>query len=247
MLKSRIAAGDRLVGTVLKTPHYGLIEVLGGPDLDFVMIDTEHSPFSTAELDRCILASRAVDLPVLVRLVEGTPAAILQVLDMGAAGIVVPQVDTAAEAKAIVQATRYGPGGRGFAGTTRAGGFGTIPASDLIERANDVVVVVQIESAEGVANASAIAQTTGVDACFVGRADLAVSQGLPLNAPVIESATEETFQACVRNKVALMMFVSDISECAGWFGRGARIIAVGSEHKAMQSYFSAGTIGSAKG
>ncbi|SIO11406.1 HpcH/HpaI aldolase family protein [Vannielia litorea] len=246
MLKKKLEAGERLVGTVLKTPHYGIVEVLGGTGLDFVMLDAEHAPFSVDQIDTCALAARSVGLPLLVRLVEGTPAAILRVLDMGVAGIVVPNVESAAEAEAIVRATRYGPGGRGFAGTTRAGGFGTVPAGELIERTGDIVVVVQIESPTGVENAGEIAAVPGVDACFVGRADLAVSRELPMNAPEIEAATEAVFEMCKAAGKAPMMFVGDLSECSAWFARGARIITAGSEHKAIQTYFASALTAPAK-
>lgn len=247
MLKTKIAEGERLVGTFLKTPHSGLIEVLGQTGIDFVVLDAEHAPFTLTEIDSCMLAARAVELPIFVRLVEGTPANILQVLDLGATGIVVPQVNTAEDAQAIVQATRYGAQGRGFAGTTRAGGFGTLATGELVENARRTVVIVQIESEEGVRNVAEIAATPGVDACFVGRADLSVSMGLfNVNAPEIEAATKLVIEQCEANDIASMVFVSDMAECPAWFTRGARVIAVGSEHKAIQSYFEAAKTGVAK-
>ncbi|MSU91118.1 aldolase [Rhodobacteraceae bacterium 2CG4] len=238
MLKQRIAAQEPLIGTFLKTPHYALVEVLAQTGVDFVVLDAEHGPFTLSEIDSCVLAARAASLPILVRLVEGTPANVLRVLDMGASGIVVPQVSDADQAAAIVRSTRYGEKGRGFAGTTRAGGYGRLPASALAEIAMQAVVIVQIEDREGVKNADEIAATPGVDACFVGRADLAMSQGLAdPNAPEIERATSAVFEQCKRHDVAPMVFVAGMQDCHQWFERGARLIAVGSEHKAIQDYF----------
>ncbi|UTW13412.1 HpcH/HpaI aldolase family protein [Marinobacterium rhizophilum] len=239
MLKSRIHAAEKLVGTFLKTGHYSLIEVLGRSGLDFVILDTEHSPFTHADVDRCILAAKAVNLPILVRLVEGDAARILQVLDMGADGIVIPQVKTMAQAQAIVRATEYGANGRGFAGTNRAGGYGTIPIERLVKIAKETVVVLQIEDSEGVQNIDDIVSTSGVDACFVGRADLSVAMEVfDVNHPAVVEATQRVLDACNAGNVVSMVFASDMTHAADWFVKGVTLVAVGSEHQALLSYFS---------
>lgn len=132
-------------------------------------------------------------------------------------------------------------------GQPRAGDFGAMPAAELVGNARKTVVIVQIEDAEGVQNAAAITATEGVDACFVGRADLSASLGLfDLQAPEIETATRHVFDQCKAHGVSPMAFVSDLSDCPAWFERGAGMIAVGSEHKAIQSYFDSAKRAAAK-
>ena len=97
--KSRMANRDMMAGTFLKTPAYELVEVLATSELDFICIDMEHSPFDRARTDACLAVARALDFPVLVRVTHFAPQTVLQVLDMGAVGVVAPHIITAEQAK----------------------------------------------------------------------------------------------------------------------------------------------------
>lgn len=243
-----VAAGAPLIGTFIKTPHHMIIEALGGTGLDYVILDAEHSTFGIAEIDRCLLAARASGLPALVRLTEGRPADILRVLDMGATGFLVPHVVTADQARAIVAASQYGAGGRGFAGTTRAGNYGRVPVTQHLEASKDVVVVLQIEDPEGVEDIEEIAAVPGIGACFIGRADLAVAYGTnDLDAPAVEEAVEKVVAACKANGIPLSTFAPKMEDARAWFDRGVSMIAVASEHKPMQDFFSKAAAAAAKG
>lgn len=121
-LKTRIAAGDALLGTFVKTSHPQIFEVLAQTSLDLLVVDAEHAPFDRSDIDLAVMASRAGGIPVIVRPAEGSPSAILNALDCGADGVLVPHVRSAAEARAVARAAHYGPDGRGYAGTTRAAG-----------------------------------------------------------------------------------------------------------------------------
>lgn len=175
-LRSLLRARQPLVGTFIKTPSPVVVEVLAVAGLDLVCIDAEHAPFGRSEVDACLAVARARSLPALVRLPAARPEFVGQALDSGAAGVVVPHVTSATQAADIVRWSRYTPGGRGYAGSTRAGGYGTVSMRDHRQRSDeDSAVVVQIEDAEAVTAAGDIAAVDGVDAVFVGRADLAVS------------------------------------------------------------------------
>lgn len=244
----KLAGGAPLLGTFVKTPHHAIVEVLGGTGLDYVILDAEHAVFSLAEIDTCILAARAVGLPSLVRLTEGRAADILRVLDMGADGFLVPHVTSAAQAESIVRASRYGAGGRGYSATTRAGGYGTVPMARHLENARSVAVVVQIEDPEGVDAIEEIAAVPGIASCFVGRADLAVAHGATgLDDPAVDAAVERVVSACRARGVPVSTFVPDMAAARLWFARGVRMIAVGSEHKPMQAFFSRAAVDAAKG
>jgi len=235
----KIASGIQLIGTFIKTPHHVIVEALGGSGLDYVILDAEHSTFGIAEIDRCLLAARASDMPALVRLTEGRAADILRVLDMGADGFLVPHVVTAEQARAIVAAAQYGAGGRGYSATNRAGSYGRTPMAQHLENSKNVAVILQIEDPEGVENINEIAAVPGITACFIGRADLAVAYGTgDLNAPEVDQAVEAVLQACRANGVPTATFVPRMEDVPAWFKRGVPMIAVASEHKPMQDYFS---------
>ena len=115
---------DLLVGTWIKTPSPIVCEVLGKSGLDALCLDAEHAPFGWLELDACITATRAGGLTPLVRVPSSNSAAILNALDCGATGVVVPHVKSAEDAEAVCLRSLHGPGGRGYSGATRAAGFG---------------------------------------------------------------------------------------------------------------------------
>ena len=178
-LKTRMARGDTLVGTFVKTPAIEVVEVLARSTLDFLCLDAEHAPFDRGRMDACLAIARAMGVPCLVRIPSGTPDRILMALDSGATGVVVPHVDRVEKAQAIAKAAHFGHGGRGFAGSTRWAGFATRGMADILRQgAEETVVIAQIEEPEGVEAADAIAAVDGIDGLFVGPADLAVSLGL---------------------------------------------------------------------
>jgi 2-keto-3-deoxy-L-rhamnonate aldolase RhmA len=125
-LKERLRAGDLIAATWVKTPHPHVVEVLALSGLDALAIDAEHAPFDRAAIDLAVLGSKASAMPVLVRVASASPEAILQALDSGADGIIAPHIRSAAEAEALVRHCHHGPGGRGFAGSSRAAGYTTL-------------------------------------------------------------------------------------------------------------------------
>lgn len=227
--KARLTARKPLTGCFVKTPHPTVVEVLGAGPLDFLVLDAEHSPFDRAAIDACMLAARAVGCPVLVRVPDDDPAFILGVLDCGAAGVVVPHVTSEAKARALARAMRYQPGGRGIAATTRAGGYGARPLARHREAAADeVCLICQIEDREGVDCVDAIAAVEGVDALFVGRADLMVSYDLrDLSAPALAKACGDVL--AVRG-VATGLFCAPDEDTLPWRDKGASFVVAGSDH-----------------
>ena len=231
-LKSRIANGEALLGTFLKTPHPHIVEVLASSGLDCLCIDAEHAPFDRRDIDACVMAAQLGGLPVLVRVPSSAPEQILNVLDCGADGILVPHVRSAGEARAIVASAQYGVGGRGYAGSSRAAGYGTKAMPDhKAASAAKTVVVAQIEDAEALGEIDAIAAVAGIDALFVGRIDLTVSLGCESpDDPEVIAAVERIVAACVAAKRPVGMFVSRTSDVAMWREKGATLFLLGSDH-----------------
>jgi 2-keto-3-deoxy-L-rhamnonate aldolase RhmA len=177
MFTDRLAA-EPLIGTWVSLADPAVAE-LTAPGFDFVMLDTEHAPSDTetvANQARAVEAAPGDAVP-LARAVDNDLGAIKRLLDLGVAGVMVPMVETAAEAAAAADAAAFPPeGSRGVAGT-RASGYGR-DLGRYYARANDeTALLVQIENERGVDNAEAIAATDGVDALFVGPADLSANLG----------------------------------------------------------------------
>lgn len=230
-LKDAIRAGQPTLGFFVRTPAVQIVEALGHSGADFLVLDAEHAPFGVAELDVCILAGRSVGIPVLVRLGDPRPANILQVLDLGAAGIIVPHVGSAETAKAAISACRYENGSRGFAGQTRAAGYGALSGAEYRKASDEsVIVIAQIEDTEGLANIAEIAGVSDLDAVFIGRADLCVSMGCDdIQDPAVVAATDEILAASGKANMSSGIFLTTTNDIGKFRERGASLIAIGTD------------------
>jgi 2-keto-3-deoxy-L-rhamnonate aldolase RhmA len=229
-LGERLRAGELIAATWVKTPHPHVVEVLAFSGLDAVVLDAEHAPFDRAAIDLTVLAAKAGGIPLLVRIPSDAPEAILQALDSGADGIIVPHIRSAAQAEALVRHSHYGPGGRGFAGSSRAAGYTTLGMAKTKEAARKVVIVGQIEDAEAVDQAGAIAAIEGIDAIFIGRIDLTVSLGCdsPDDPPVV-AAVRAVCTACRRAGRAVGMFLSRPEDVSQWRNEGVSLFILSSD------------------
>lgn len=227
MLRSR----QRLVATFVKTPSYAQAEVLGLSGLDFVCFDTEHAPWSRESLDACLLASRTMRLPALVRIPELNDAAILQSLDSGATGVVVPHLCTGDEARRLAKAAHYGSGGRGYAGSTRAANYNCKPMREhLHEQRTQTAVIAQIEDAEALEHLDEIMAVEDIDAFLIGRVDLTVALEADSTAdPRVEEAVEQICAAARRHDRALGMFLPNLVEAPRWLEAGMSFFLIGSD------------------
>ena len=219
------------MGTFLKTPSPIMAEVLALSELDVIAIDAEHHPFDRLAIDGCIAALRSADMPSLVRLSSSDPTEIRNALDCGATGIVVPHVTTAEQAAAIVKAAHFGEGGRGYAGSTRAAGYGTKPMAEHIrDSAAQTVVILQIEDIAALANVAAIAAVPNVDCLFIGRVDLAVGMQKAVMDDDVIATVQQTCAAGKTDSTAIGMFTPDLAELPDWQARGASLFLLSSEH-----------------
>ncbi|HSW05806.1 HpcH/HpaI aldolase family protein [Aquabacterium sp.] len=217
------AADSFHVGTFIKTTSPQVVEILGGTGLDFAVLDAEHAPFDRAALDLALLAGRAAQLPLLVRVVDREAATLLSVLDLGAAGVLVPHVDSAAQARDVVAHCRYVGGDRGFSSLPRAAGYGALGMKAAIAQGDRSVVMCQIESVQAVEQAAQIAAVPGVGGIFIGRADLALSMGLDdaQHAQVL-AATERVIRAGLEAGKVVGMVVGSLAERERYLAFGVR-------------------------
>ncbi len=229
--RQRLLNHDLLIGTWVKTPSPIVCEILGKSELDALCLDAEHAPFGRAQLDACIAATRATNLTPLVRVPSADPHNILNALDCGATGIVVPHVRTVADAKAICQRSLYGPGGRGFAGSSRAAGFaGKAIADQLKESAEQTTIIAQIEDVESLNAIDEIAAVERLDCLFIGRIDLTVALGkTDPKDPVVVDAVATICAAGKKANTAVGMFLPDVEEARGWRDKGASLFMLASD------------------
>lgn len=223
------------LGTFVKTCSPQIIEVLGTSGLDFAVVDAEHAPFGRGEIDLMVMAGRAIGLPVLVRVPDHRASTILNALDVGAFGLVVPHVDRLEQACAVVDAARFGLGNRGYSSSPRFASYGSIGRAAALAKGDEALLLCQIESAEGVESAGAIAALDGVDGLFIGRADLSLSLGeKDIAAPRVVAATRRIIEAGLTAHKRVGMFVGSAEE-AGQFAReGVDWFVVGSDQSMLR-------------
>ncbi|MFP8951728.1 HpcH/HpaI aldolase family protein [Natrialbaceae archaeon A-arb3/5] len=220
-----------LVGNWLSLADPSVAELSAHLAFDAVVIDREHTPHSletTTELIRAVDAA-GTDTESLVRVSENDLTEIKRVLDAGASGVMAPMIDTAAEAEALVEATRYPPDGVRGVGLGRATEYGqTFP--EYVERANDeIVTIAQIETREGLENVEEIAAVDGLDGLFVGPADLSTALGIvgEVENERFLSAVDRVLEAGHAVDKPVSTLALDESDVERWVDRGFDFVVAG--------------------
>jgi 4-hydroxy-2-oxoheptanedioate aldolase len=176
--KEALRRGQRLLGAfVVELGSPRVAAAFGQAGWDFLVLDTEHAPFSFETIQALVDGCRAAGVTSIVRTCDHSPALIGRALDTGADGVMVPSVCSADEAAAVVRASKYAPeGNRGLVDMLRY----RARNADMYARLNvESVVVVQIEGVEAASRAAEILAVPGVDVGFVGALDLSQSAGTP--------------------------------------------------------------------
>jgi 2-keto-3-deoxy-L-rhamnonate aldolase RhmA len=228
--RKRLQSGETLIGSMLKTPTSQATEILSDVGFDFVVVDQEHSPFDRMSIDTVILAGRAAAVPVLVR-VSG-PSTILAALDGGAEGVIIPHVHDKEYAELVGAECRYRNGSRGYATSTRAGGFTSISMERHVRESDArIAVIAQIEDPNAVREIDAIARVKTIDAVFVGRNDIACSMGFDsVDAPEVRHAVQTVAKSAKAAQKALGAAVTSMEEFEWLRGLGTTMIIISSDH-----------------
>ncbi|MEV6637273.1 aldolase/citrate lyase family protein [Actinoplanes sp. NPDC051470] len=180
MARVRDGINGGTLGTWIKLSSPESVEIMAYAGFDFVVIDLEHTTLDLGAASAHIAMAHALGVHPLVRVPDHGLSVIQRVLDAGAAGVVVPHVDTVEQARAVVRATCFPPrGDRGSGGTSRAGRWGLLPRAEYLEYGNEqALCVVQLESEVAIRNTREILALDGIGAAFVGTADLSMSMGV---------------------------------------------------------------------
>ncbi|MBF8289174.1 MAG: 2,4-dihydroxyhept-2-ene-1,7-dioic acid aldolase [Chloroflexi bacterium] len=231
-IRSRILGGETLIGAWTDMASPLATEITGRAGYDWLIADLEHGAGTEAELLPVLLAAEVSGAAVFVRPQSGERLRIGRALDMGAAGIMVPRLDTAAQAAEAVTFLRYPPDGvRGVALRTRGARLGTVGHGEVQTLNREIAGIIQIESPSAVREADAIAATDGVDVLFVGPADLSHSLGVPgqFADGTYLAALDSVVAACRRHGKAAGILLYDAAAFGPHLARGFRFLGVGSE------------------
>jgi 4-hydroxy-2-oxoheptanedioate aldolase len=219
----------------LSISHGFTAEVMARQGFDALCVDMQHGTTSMSEVWPMLQAISQTDTVPIVRVPWNDPATIMKALDLGAYGIIVPLVNTAAEAARAVAACRYPPVGMRSSGPVRAIQYG---GPDYVAHANDeIVVMAMIETKEGIANLDAICATPGLDAVYIGPADLSFALGLPPGpdkSDAVHMATCDRIRdAAHKHGIKAVMHCASAAFAAGAVKRGFDMVMLTSDLNSM--------------
>ena len=204
-VKQRLQAGEKICGTMIKLVDNPAIVLLAkNCGLDFVMFDLEHGPLSVKDIHNACLLAKTAGIEVWVRVPAATEDYVSRILDVGAAGIMAPLVETPEYAAQLVRYSKFAPvGDRGFYSLGAHTLYKKDDPVELMKKANEQVMsIVQIESGAAADRIDEILSVPGVDAAIIGPNDLSVSLGIPgqLTHPSEEAVIRKVSEACRRHQ-----------------------------------------------
>jgi 2-dehydro-3-deoxyglucarate aldolase len=234
-IKEKMRRGEPSIGAWQSLAHPSISEIYAMAGYDFVVVETEHTAIDNSETLRLIMAIEQRGAVPLVRLAWVDPIQAKAVLDSGAAGVLVPMVNTREEARLAVNMTKYPPLGFRGVGLARAQDYGA-RFDEYVKHANDdSLLILQIEHKDAVANIEEIVSVPGIDGTFIGPYDLSMSLGIPgqLQHPLIVEAKEKVLKATLdHGLIAGIHFVQPrtaAEDARKAIAAGYRFIAIGSD------------------
>ncbi|GAF47602.1 HpcH/HpaI aldolase family protein [Rhodococcus wratislaviensis] len=229
--KHRLVSGEPSLGVSLTISDPFVAEVIGNAGFDFVMIDTEHAPLTVAGLQSILMALRPSVSTTIVRTAANDPTLIKQTLDLGAEGIIVPDVTDRESCLRAVDAARYAPAGSRAFGPRRAARLGGGRAAYLQNANAEILVFAMVEHVDAVENIDEILATPGLDGILVGPADLAVSMGHlhDLSNAEVSAAITRVLEACKRHSFPFGIFAASEPAARNWVERGASFVTIGAD------------------
>lgn len=226
--RSKLKQGELLISPMVTLSCPEAAEILSDVGYDWLFLDAEHSTYSPADL-QAIVGRVSHKLPSLVRLPAPEEVSIKKALDLGAAGIIAPQVNSAEQAANIVSWSRYSPEGTRGVGLGRAHGYG-FTFDDYLAKANEeITVVVQAEHIDAVNSIEEIVKVPGVDAVLIGPYDLSASLKRigEIDHPEVTGAIQHVTEACQSNNIPLGIFGVTVDAVKPYIEKGFTLITVG--------------------
>lgn len=226
--RDRFLSGETLFAMMLTLPSGAVAEILGDVGFDWIFVDAEHGPIEASEL-QLILQTIGRRVPCLVRVPTTDSVAIQRSLDLGAAGIIVPQVNSAEQAARVVDFSRYPPAGSRGVGISRAQGYGLDFTPYVADANQRSVVIVQAENIRAVENIEQIAAVPGIDGVLIGPYDLSASMGLmgQIDHPQVVEAIDHVTKVCLGAGLKLGIFGVTAGAVRPYIAKGYTFLVVG--------------------
>ena len=228
--RQKLKRGDRLVGTLVTLPSAEVAEILAGAGFDWLFIDAEHAPHSLQDVQRILQAAEPT-CPCVVRSPGTDEVWIKRILDLGPAGVIFPQVNTADDARRIVRLCKYPPEGTRSVGIGRAHGYG-MNFENYVRTANEVAaIILQVEHINAVNQIDAIVAVPGIDAIFVGPYDLSGSMGKvgQVDDPNVQHQIEIVRTTCLNAHMPLGIFGVNVENLRVFANQGYALIAAATD------------------
>ena len=223
----KLRNGELLIGTLLSLPSPEIAEMLAGTGFDWLFIDAEHGAFNPQQTQSMLQAANPC--PCVIRVPSSDEIWIKKASDIGADGIIVPQVNTAKQAEKIVKYCKYSPEGTRGVGIARAHKYG-IEFDDYIKNANQqTAVILQAESQDAIDNIEEIVKVEGIDAILIGPYDLSASLGKigEVTDPVVQDAIIKIAKTCQDADIKLGFFGVNADTVKPYIEKGFTLITVG--------------------
>ena len=251
--KAGLETGNTQFGAWLSIPDRSVAEIMAGAGFDWLLVDHEHGPFELRDVMSHLQAMAPYDVAPIVRPVDDNPALLKKLCDIGAQSFVVPMIDTAEQAAAVVSAVKYPPEGRRGLGTSMARAAQWNAAPGYLKHANEeICVIVQAETVTAIDNLEAIANTPGVDGVFFGPSDLSASMGHAGNVShpeVVEAISSGLRTVRAAGKHAGLLCLDEFQvphyvDCgANFVGIGVDTLLLGNSARTLASHFKSGNDG----
>lgn len=218
-----------VIGPFSKTSDPAFIECMGFAGFDFVIIDMEHGPITVEKAQDLIRAAQLSNILPIVRIKENNLSLAGEVLDIGAGGVQIPQVNSVKNIEELLKAVKFYPeGNRGICKYVRAAKYSSTDKKEYFKKSNESLVIIQLEGAEGLNNLDDILQIKGYDILFIGPYDLSQSLGVPgdINHPAIEKKILEIIKKCEEKNIIVGNFVDTIAEAKRFLKLGVKYISL---------------------
>lgn len=227
-LKERLRNGEQVLGTMVTTfASPDIAKILQVCGFDFLIVDCEHGSFTTREVANIIAVARGIGMPALVRIPEMRREHALKFMEMGASGLLLPNTESAEQAKMLVDCTKYAPlGHRGVSLSRPHTDFMKVSGATYMPQANDeTILMCQIESRKGVENVEEIIAVEGIDVAFIGPNDMSQDYGIlgQFEHPEIVAAFEKIVAAAQANGKWAGAHFGGAAPLKPWLKKGMQI------------------------
>ncbi len=237
-LRERILNKEVVIGMFYKLNSQAIVEMVGNAGFDFIIVDTEHSNYSSYDVEGLIRAAECVGMSTVVRIREAIPEDVLHALDSGSDGVQIPSITSIETAREVCRSSKYYPeGSRGLSTNQRAAMYsGWNKEIPYIEHSNkNSLVVVHVENKNMADKVDELLEIPQLDVIFVGPSDLSQSMGKPgqVNDPEVVEVIENVFKKTLAKGKAVGIYCGTPSAIKKYVNLGATYIAYGSDVTTM--------------